>query len=148
MKIFNRRARANYHLLETLEAGIVLSGPEVKSIRAGKVDLSESFARVQNEEVFLKNAYIFPYNGQGKEYDPKRDRKLLLHKEEIKRLLGKISGSATTLIPVSLYTKRNLIKVELALAASKKKYDKRRAIKERDQLRKIEHELKDEQEQR
>jgi SsrA-binding protein len=142
MKIYNKRAKHNYHILETMEAGVVLSGPEVKSIRSGRVDLSDSFARIQNDEVFLKNTYIFPYQGQKDDYDPRHDRKLLLHKTEIERLKGKISGSATTLIPLSIYSTRNYMKVELALAASKKKFDKRKAIKAKDQQRQIEQDLR------
>ncbi len=144
MKIYNKKAKHNYHILETLEAGVVLSGPEVKSIRAGRVDLQESFARIQNNEVFLKNVYIYPYQGTSAEgYDPKHDRKLLLHKAEIDRLRGKISGAAVTLVPLSIYSTRNFMKVELALAASKKKFDKRKAIKAKDAQRRIEQELKD-----
>lgn len=142
MKILNRTASHKYHVLETLETGLVLSGPEVKSIRDGRVDLGESFARFQNGELFLKNAYIYPYHGVDQSYDPRRDRKLLLHKNQIASMIGKISGSATTLVPLSIYTTRNLIKVELALAQSKKKYDHRREIKERDERRKLEQELR------
>jgi SsrA-binding protein len=142
MKIYNKRAKHDYHILETLEAGLVLSGPEVKSVRAGKVNLTDSFARIQNNEAYLKNAYIFPYQGQHEDYDPIHDRKLLLHRNQIETLRAKISGSATTLIPLSLYTTRNYIKVELALAASKKKYDKKRAIKVKDEQRRLSQELK------
>lgn len=141
MRIFNRKAKLNYHILESLEAGIVLSGFEVKSIRAGRVDLSDSFAKIQNGEVILKNAYIYPFQSQYKDYDPKHDRKLLVHKKQINTLIGKTSKSAVTLIPLSIYEKRNFFKVELALAASKKKFDKRRAIKEKDQQRKLEQEM-------
>lgn len=145
MRILNRKAKHKYTILQTLEAGVALSGSEVKSLRGGRVDLSESFARIQQGEVYLKNAYIFPYQGGVKEgYDPRRDRKLLLHKKEIDTLLGKMSGQATTLVPLSLYEKKNMFKVELGLAASKKKYDKRRAIKQRDESRKIEAELRSE----
>lgn len=142
MKVINRKARYNYHILDTFEAGVVLSGAEVKSVRSGRLDLSESFARIQNGEVFLKNAYIPPYHGiDPTTYNPRKDRKLLLHKNQINTILGKTSGSATTLVPLSVYTTRNLIKVELGLAASKKKFDKRRAIKARDQQRRLEQEL-------
>lgn len=141
MRILNRKAKFNYHIIESLEAGIVLSGFEVKSIRAGRVDLSDSFAKIQNGEVVLKNAYIYPFQSQYKDYDPRHDRKLLLHKKQIDSLIGKTAKSAMTLIPLSIYDKRNFFKVELAIAASKKKFDKRRAIKEKDQARKIEQEL-------
>ncbi len=143
MKILNRKARRNFHILDTFEAGVVLTGPEVKSLRANRADISDAFARIQNGQVYLKNAYIYPYFGQGSEYDPRHDRKLLLHKRQIDSLLGKISGAAVTLVPLSIYSTRNMFKVELALAAFKKKYDKRRAAKERDELRKIEQELKE-----
>jgi SsrA-binding protein len=143
MKIFNRKAGHNYHILETFEAGVVLTGMEVKSIREGKVDLNESFAKVSNGEVFLKNAYLYPPQGaDSREYDPRHDRKLLLHKSQINSLIGKTSGAAITLIPVAIYTTRNYIKVELALAASKKKYDHKKAIKERDEKRRIDQELR------
>lgn len=143
MKLLNRRARLDYHILETMEAGIVLTGPEVKSLREGRADLTGSFARISNGEVFLKNAFIPPYNAASiPDYDPKHDRKLLLHRKQIESLIGKTSKASVTLIPLSIYEKHNLMKVELALAASKKKYDHRRAIKERDEQRKIEQELR------
>jgi SsrA-binding protein len=138
MRIVNRRARYEYFITDSFETGIVLSGHEVKSLRAGRGDLSDSFAKVQNGEVFLKNAFIPPYqNAAIKDYNPKRDRKLLLHKDQIRKLIG----GSEMLIPLSIYEKRNFFKVELGKGLSKKKYDKRRAIKERDQQRKIEQEL-------
>lgn len=140
MKIFNRKVKRDYHILETFETGIVLTGAEVKSIRAGRVNIDEAFARVENNQLVLKNVYIYPYLGQT-QINPRRDRKLLMHKGQINSLIGKISKSAVTLIPLSLYTTRNLIKVELSLAGSKKKYDHRRAIKAKDEQRKIEQEL-------
>ncbi len=139
--MINRRARHNYHIIEKLEAGIVLSGFEVKSAKMGRVDLNEGFARIENGELQLKNVYIHPFQNPPQGYNPRESRKLLLHKAELHRLTGKISQSGLNLIPLSLYTRRNLIKVELGLAASKKKYDKRRAIKERDEARKTEQEL-------
>lgn len=142
MKIFNKKARFNYHILETMEAGIMLSGMEVKSLRGGRADLSDSFAKIQDGEVLLKNAYIPPYQGgAARDYNPKKDRKLLLHRNQINSLIGKVSKAATSLIPLSIYTTRNMFKVELAIAASKKKVDKRRAIKERDQIRRLEQEM-------
>ncbi|EKD91408.1 MAG: SsrA-binding protein [uncultured bacterium] len=145
MKIYNRKARHTYHILETFEAGIVLSGFEVKAIRAGRLDLSNSFARIVNGEVILKNAYIHPYQDQKADgYDPRADRKLLLHASQIRDLSQKLNKASNTLVPLSLYEKRNMFKVELALGASKKKYDHRRAIKERDELRKIEQDLRGE----
>ena len=142
MKISNKKARHDYHILETLEAGIVLSGQEVKSLRSGRADLSNSFARVQNGEVFLKNAFIPPYNAASiPDYNPNRDRKLLLHKSQIKSLIGKTS-KAQTLVPLSIYEKSNFIKVELAIGTSKNKYDHRKVIKARDEQRKIEQDLR------
>ncbi len=143
MKINNRRAYHDYHILETLEAGLVLTGQEVKSLRDGRADLTGSFARVQNGEVFLKNAFIPPYNASSiPDYNPKRDRKLLLHKKQIEHLIQKTSKAATNLIPLSIYEKRNMMKIDLAVASSKKKFDKRRAIKAKDEQRRIEQELR------
>lgn len=142
-RIVNKKARHDYHILETVEAGVVLSGQEVKSIRGGRVDMGDAFARIQNGQVYLKNVYIYPYMNQViKDYDPKHDRKLLLHKNQISSLIGKVSKSAVTLIPLSLYEKHNFIKVEIALAASKKKFDKRKAIKAKDEQRRLSQELK------
>jgi SsrA-binding protein len=142
MKIFNRKAKFNYHILEPFEAGIVLSGLEVKSLRLGRADLSDSFARVQNGEVFLKNLFIPPYQGgAGREYNPKQDRKLLLHKNQINNLVGKLSKGGMALIPLSIYSTRNMFKVELAIGMSKRQFDKRKVIKARDEQRKIEQEL-------
>lgn len=143
MKIINRKALHNYHILEHLEAGIVLSGAEVKSIRAGRVDLGESHIRILNGEAFLINANIPRYNqAADKEYDAGRSRKLLLHKDQINSLIGKTSGKGATLVPVSLYEKNNRFKVEVGLAKSKKEFDKRKVIKERDHLRRLEQELR------
>lgn len=143
MKIYNKKAKHEYHILETLEAGVVLSGPEVKSIRGNRVTLDDSFARIQNGEAIVKNLYIYPYQSASDDkYDPRHDRKLLLHKKQINYLLGKLSASATTLIPLAIYETRNMFKIELALAASKKKYDHRKAIKKKDELRRLSQELK------
>ncbi len=143
MKIFNKVARYKYRILETLEAGIVLSGLEVKAIRENRLDLSLSFAHIQNGQVFLKNLKIFaPQAGFPPDFNPTGDHKLLLHKNQINTLIGKLSGKGHTLIPLSLYTTRNFIKIELALASPKTKYDKRRTLKEAAELRKIQHELK------
>ncbi len=142
MNIYNKKAKFNYHILDTIEAGVVLSGAEVKSLRAGRADLSESFAMIRNGEAFLKNAYIYPFNGANTKDDPRKDRKLLLHKAQIDMLSGKVSNSAVTLVPLSIYTTHNFFKVKLALAASKKKFDKRKAIKARDEQRKVDQELR------
>jgi len=143
MKFFNKKALHNYHILERIEAGIKLFGHEVKSIRAGRVELGQSHARILNGEVFLINAHIPAYqNAPIKDYDANRTRKLLLHKNQIQNLFGKLSGQKAALIPVSIYTERNLIKVELGLGKSKKEFDKRKVIKARDHQRRIEQELK------
>src|SRR3989344_6357921 len=121
MRIINKKALHNYHILERLEAGIVLSGSEVKSIRGGRLDLGESHIRVLNGEAFLINANIPRYNQTSqKEYDAQRSRKLLLHKDQINSLIGKVSGKSTTLVPISIYEKNNKFKVEVGLAKSKK----------------------------
>ncbi len=143
MRIVNKKALHNYHILEHLEAGIVLSGAEVKSIRAGRIDLGESHIRVLNGEAYLVNANISRYNqAADKEYDAQKSRKLLLHKTEIDSLIGKTSGKGTTLVPVSLYEKNNRFKVEVGLAKSKKEFDHRKSIKEKDQNRRVEQELR------
>lgn len=142
MRIFNRKARFKYQFLEKVEAGIVLSGADIKSIRAGRCDLSEAFARIRDGEVFLVNTNILPWMGSQKYGDPRRDRKLLLHRNQILSLLGKMSGGNLALVPVSIYIKGNLAKVELALAKSKAKFDKRAAIRKKTIIRDIERELK------
>lgn len=143
MRILNKKALHNYHILESLEAGIELFGHEVKAIRAGRMELGQSHARILNGEAYLINAHIPPYqNASIKDYDPGRTRKLLLHRSQINSLIGKISSQGTTLVPVSVYDKHNLIKVQLGLAKSKKEFDKRKVLKERDHQRRIEQELK------
>ncbi|QQG43772.1 MAG: SsrA-binding protein SmpB [Candidatus Daviesbacteria bacterium] len=143
MKILNKKALHNYYILESIEAGISLLGSEVKSLRQGRADLGEAYVRVINNEVFLINANIPRYSQTAaRDYDPLRSRKLLLHKGQIHSLLGKISGQATTLVPVSVYEKNNRFKVQVGLARSKKQFDKRAAIKARDQARRIEQELR------
>lgn len=129
----NRKARHEYSITETYDAGICLAGTEVKSLRAGKVSLPESFARVENGEVWLHNMYIAPYE-QGSIFnvEPRRSRKLLLHRHEINRLIGLTQQKGLTLIPLKLYFERGYAKIELGVARGKKLYDKRRAIAERD----------------
>jgi len=141
----NKKARHNYEILEEYEAGIVLKGSEVKSVRAGKVSIVESFARVEGGELWLENMYIAPYDNAAGVFghEPRRKRKLLMHKKEIKRLAGKLTQKGLTLIPLEVYINdRGFVKVKLGLARGKKKYDKREAIKERDIRRKIAAELK------
>lgn len=142
MRILNRRARFKYHFLERVEAGIVLSGAEIKSIRAGRANLTEAFARIRDSEVFLVNAYITPWMGSQKYGDSKRERKLLLHKRQILNWQGKISGGNLTLVPLAIYIKGNLAKVDLALAKVKAKFDKRLALKKKAIGRDIERELR------
>ncbi len=142
MKILNKKALHNYHILEHLEAGIVLSGGEIKSIRNNRLDLGESHIRVLNGEAFLINAHIPPYQGPNQDYDPQRSRKLLLHKAQINSLIGKVSKGGMALVPISIYEKNNRFKVEVGLAKSKKEFDKRKVIKERDNIRRVEQELR------
>lgn len=143
MRIVNKKALHNYHILERVEAGIVLSGSEVKSIRAGRMDLGEAYVRILNGEAYLVNANIPRYQQTSeKEYDATRSRKLLLHRDQINSLIGKVSGKAQTLVPVSIYEKNNRFKVEVGLAKSKKEFDKRKIIKERDHIRRVEQELR------
>lgn len=140
----NRKAFHDYHIDETCEAGIVLTGTEVKSIRAAKVNLKDSYARVEGGELYLFNMHISPYDpGNRFNHDPLRTRKLLMHKAEIGRLAGKVQEKGYTLIPLKIYFRRGLVKVELALARGKKLYDKRRDIAERDQRREVERGLKE-----
>ncbi|ACK42625.1 MULTISPECIES: SsrA-binding protein SmpB [Dictyoglomus] len=136
----NRKARHDYSILETFEAGIVLTGTEVKSLRRGKVSLQDSYADVKNGEVWIYNLHISPYeHGNIYNHDPKRPRKLLLNKDEIAYLVGKVRERGLTLIPLSIYfNERGWAKVELGLAKGKKLYDKRRDIAERDERRELE----------
>jgi SsrA-binding protein len=135
----NRKARHDYFIEESYEAGIALTGTEVKSLRAGKANLKDSYAQVEKGEMFLYNMHISPYE-QGNRYnvDPVRPRKLLLHKKEINSLLGKVMQQGLTLIPLKVYFFRGRAKVELALAKGKKIYDKRAALAEKDARREIE----------
>jgi SsrA-binding protein len=130
----NRRARHEYHIVDTYESGIVLEGMEVKSLREGQVSLQDGYARVENDEIFLYDIHISPYSkSDSSQYDPKRRRKLLLHRSEIRRLFGKTMQSGFTLVPLSMYfTERGMAKVLLALAQGKHLYDKREDLKKRD----------------
>ena len=132
--ISNRKARHDYHILETYEAGLALRGPEVKSLRAGKASLQDSFARVENGEVFLYNMHINPYTyTHHEELNPTRKRKLLLHKPEIKKLAGRVQLRGNTLVPLEVFfNKRGIAKVSLALAKGKLAPDQRQDIKKRD----------------
>jgi len=129
----NRKAFHDYHLLETFEAGIALMGTEVKAIREGRVNLRDSFARVENGEVFLFNVNISPYSHRGyAEHEPLRRRKLLLHRTEIRKLIGKTVERGMTLVPPRLYFKNGRVKVAIALAKGKKEYDKRETERRRE----------------
>ncbi len=144
MKIVNKKAHYDYTLFETFEAGINLTGPEVKAVRFGHADLAGSFVKIIGSEAYLINAKIFPYPYARPEgYDERRTRKLLLHKKETLALKSRTEGSTMTIVPVSLYTKNRLIKLELALAKGKKQYEKKEAIKKRDINRDLEQELEE-----
>lgn len=136
MKILaeNRVARHEYFIDDTYEAGISLDGGEVKSARAGSVNLRDSFCVIKNAEVFIKNMHVAVYDKSGafNTSDSKRDRRLLLHKSEIRRLIGKVNEKGYTLVPLKIYLKQSLIKVEVGLCKGKHTYDKKQSIKERD----------------
>ncbi|MDD3726689.1 MAG: SsrA-binding protein SmpB [Candidatus Ratteibacteria bacterium] len=143
MRLENRKAYFNYEILDKIEAGLVLKGPEVKSLREGKGSIKESFGRIENGEAFLHNFYIAPYPASLEKIDPLRKKKLLLGRREIKRLNRKLEEKGLTLIPLAVYfNKSGLAKVEIALAKGKKLYDKRERIKERDIQRDIERRTK------
>ena len=132
----NRRARHEYFIEETYHAGIALVGTEVKSVRAGRVNLQDSFARVEKGEAWVYNIHINPYEeGNRWNVDPKRPRKLLLHKSEIKRLMGKYQERGLAIIPLSIYLERGYVKVEIGVGRGKKLYDRREAIAEREMER-------------
>jgi SsrA-binding protein len=139
----NRRARHDYHVVDSVEAGIVLKGTEVKSVRLGKVQLADSYARVEDGEMFLYGVHISPYE-QGNRFnvDPRRTRKLLLHRNEIRRLHRQVMEKGVTLIPLSVYLRRGRVKVEIGLCKGKRLHDKRDAIKQRDAERDMDRELR------
>jgi SsrA-binding protein len=141
----NRKARRDYQILETMEAGLVLVGTEVKSLRDGHAQLKDSFAGIDDGELYLYNAHINPYRmGNRFNHEPTRTRKLLMHEREIRRLIGKVQEKGLTLIPLRLYfNDAGKVKVELGLARGKKDYDKRRDIAERDAKREMERAVKD-----
>ncbi len=139
----NRKAYHDYFILETYEAGIVLKGTEVKSAKQGRINLKDSYAKIENGEIFLFNAHISPYShGNVFNHDPRRTRKLLMHKKEIMKLYGKIKEKGLTLIPLKAYIKNGKIKIELGLCKGKKKYDKRAEIKKRDLEREMRYEMR------
>lgn len=140
----NDRALFDYQILETLETGLVLFGPEVKAVKSNKVSLRGSYVKILNQEAWLLGAHISPYqaNNSTDDYDPQRTRKILLNKKEVNDLWEKTQSQGLTIVPLKLYSKNNLIKLEIALARGKKKYDKRETIKKREVERKIRHQLK------
>lgn len=134
----NRKARHDYHIDDTFEAGMALTGTEIKSIRAGRVSLRDSFAVVKEGELWLMNAHIAPYDpGTYANHEPRRPRKLLMHRREINRITGQLQEKGFTLVPLRLYLKNNLAKVELGLARGKKQYDKRAALRQKETRREI-----------
>ncbi|HEX7240611.1 MAG TPA: SsrA-binding protein SmpB [Longimicrobiaceae bacterium] len=140
----NRKARHEYHVLETWETGLVLQGTEVKSLRDGKANLQDAFARVMNGEVWLFGMHISPYEqGNRFNHDPLRPRKLLLHRNQIRKLIGQVEKSGLTLVPLDVHFTRGIAKVNLALVQGKKLHDKRDDLKRRDAEREIQRALKD-----
>jgi SsrA-binding protein len=134
----NRKARHDYFIEDTYEAGIVLTGTEIKSVRAGRANLRDSFAIVKEDELWLMNAHIAPYEqATYANHDPRRARKLLMHRREINRIAGQLQEKGFTLIPLRLYLKDNLAKVELGLARGKKQYDKRATLRKKETQREI-----------
>ncbi len=139
----NRRARHDYEVLDTFEAGIALLGPEVKSLRNGKASLTDGYAVIRRGEVFLTNVHVGPYEKAWRENaDPRRERKLLLHRAEISRLKGKLAERGLTLIPLQLYFKHGRAKVELGLCRGKRRYDKRESIRRRETERDLQRALR------
>ena len=143
MEILNRKAKYNYQIFETVEAGIVLTGTEIKSLRLGKANIKDSYARVKNNEIFLINMHISSYdNGNIFNHDETRERKLLLHKKEILKFRDKIKLEGYTIVPLKVYLKNGRAKILIGLAKGKKNYDKREDIKKRDIERNIRARLK------
>lgn len=141
----NKRAKFDYELLETIEAGLILTGAEVKSVKAGHVQLKGAFLDIKEGELWLKNAHISKYGPAGaqEDYKPDQDRKALVHKRQLKRLIGKKKAEGLTLVPVRLYTKGNLVKLEFAIGRGKKTHEKRDTIKKRDVDRQIRQKMKE-----
>ena len=140
----NKKARFDYHIIEVIEAGMVLLGTEVKSLRQGRANLKDSYARIKDGELFLMQAHISPYtHAYYDNHEPDRARKLLVHKREIKRLTGKTQEKGLTLVPLRIYFKDGRAKVELALARGKRSYDKRESLKRKTEQRELERAIKD-----
>ncbi|AHJ31024.1 SsrA-binding protein SmpB [Nodularia spumigena CS-584] len=140
----NRQARYLYEILETFEAGVELTGTEVKSIRAGRVNLQDGYALIRNGEAWLINVHISPYNASGQyfNHEPRRTRKLLLHRQEIRKLIGKVEQEGLTLVPLKMYLKRGWVKVSIALGKGKKLHDKRESLKRRQDQRDMQRAMK------
>lgn len=140
----NRKARFRYEILETFEAGLVLVGTEVKSIRAGKVNMGDGFGQIRNGEAWLHNVHISPYQATGAyfNHEPRRVRKLLLHKKEITKLIGKLEEKGLTLVPLKMYFKRGIVKVSLGIGKGKKLHDKRETVKKRQDQRDMQRAMK------
>ncbi|MCL5674847.1 MAG: SsrA-binding protein SmpB [Candidatus Omnitrophica bacterium] len=142
-RIENKKAYHDYEIIEKTEAGISLHGPEVKSIRQGSANLRDSFVRIEKREAFIYNFYIAPYQSSFEKTDPRRKKKLLLHKEQLRRLERKTDEKGLTIVPLLMYFNKNgIIKAEIALVKGKKMYDKRQVIKEREEKRQIEKKMK------
>ncbi len=138
----NRKARHDYFIEDTYEAGIVLTGSEIKSIRAGQVNLRDSYATIRDGEMWLVNSHISPYQQANRQnHEPRRERKLLMHRREINRLVGKLQEKGLTLIPLKIYLKNSRAKVELGLARGKRLYDKRQTMRARDDRRQMDRAL-------
>ena len=139
----NRKAYHDYHIEETYETGVALTGTEIKSVRAGSVNLRDAYAQVKNGELWLMNVHIAPYEPASRQnVDPYRDRKLLMHRKEILRLFGRVQEKGLTVIPLRMYLKKNRAKLEIGLARGKRQYDKREAISKRDAAREMERAVK------
>ena len=143
MKIINRKASFEYQLLDKIETGISLTGPEVKSIKGKRLIFDDSFVRLKDGEAWLCNAHVAPYSyADNRDYDPRRNRRLLLHRREIMKLEQKIQQKGLTLVPVSCYTEHGKIKLEIALAKGKKGYEKKEALKKKDLERELQSSLR------
>lgn len=144
IRIENRKAFHEYEIIEKLEAGISLKGPEVKSLRLGAANLRDSFAAVEKGDVFLNNFYVAPYQSAFETLSPRRKKRLLLHKEQIRRLDRKVQEKGLTMVPLLVYfNNKGIAKVEIALVKGKRQYDKREAIKKREEKRQLERRMKD-----
>ena len=144
MRVTNRKAKFDYFLLERFEAGVGLTGAEVKSVKEGRIRLDESYVRILDDGAWLVNAHVAPYRfADARTFKQTRSRRLLLHKKELLSLTKKIESKSLALVPVSCYTKKGRIKIEIALARGKKKWDKRAAIRKRDLNREVSRELRD-----